>query len=117
MAVCEFLGVVECEHFLPRELILVGIELSNFCLGQFRGFSFCNLQKPRIQSGKAVIESGDLEANQFNERLIETVALSCWKIKGEIAFEEFWRVSQASSQRRILPGGLHCGDLLQGLWG
>ena len=77
MAVCEFLGVVEREYFFLRELILVGIELSNFCLGQLGGFSFCNLQKPSIQSGKAIVEPCHLKPNQFNERFINAMTLPC----------------------------------------
>jgi hypothetical protein len=116
VAVCEFLGVVECEDFLLRELIFVGIELSNFCLGQLGCFSFCNLQKPSIQSGKAIVEPCDLEPNQFNERLIKAMALPCGEVKGEVALKEFWCICETSGQRGILASSLHGSNLRECLW-
>jgi len=48
VVVCHTLGIVDSKSFSFTEGIGGRIEFSDFCLGQFWRFSFCNLQKPSI---------------------------------------------------------------------
>jgi hypothetical protein len=70
------LGIVDSKSFSFTEGIGGCIEFSDFCLGQFWCFSFCNLQKPSIESGKTIIESRNFEPHQLNQSLIEAMASS-----------------------------------------
>tara|TARA_A100001037_G_scaffold305785_1_gene347400 strand:- start:37 stop:396 length:360 start_codon:yes stop_codon:yes gene_type:complete len=79
------LGIVERRAFRGRKVVRRRIQLGDLCFSQC---IFCILQKACVKSCEAVIETGDLEAHEFDQCLIDRAALARRSIEAEVVVDD-----------------------------
>jgi hypothetical protein len=103
-------GVFHSQALCWGEIVSLAIQLGDLVFCQA---VFCTLQKPNIQSCKAVVGAGNLQSHQLNQGRIDSTTLACRPIELKIVGKKVRTVRQTPRQGRITSRGLNGSDLRQ----